>query len=164
MENILNSSDMGILAKMALWFLTEMKNVTLSSMHLLRSAACIAKRGDQVSCEWSRIENLSVVKTAIDALVKLITALSNGKALPCIVVTGKLIVPSSLAFSYMHTNDVSECNPGLQEIAAAPSYPDCVSSIIRLMSYFENNLENIPKNVLQDLEYANWVISKIRIY
>ena len=95
MENILNSSDMGILAKMALWFLTEMKDVTLSSMHLLRSAACIAKLGDQVSCEWSRIENLSVVKTAIDALVKLITALSNGKALPYIVVTGKLLLPSS---------------------------------------------------------------------
>ena len=93
MENILNSSD--ILAKMALWFLTEMKDVTLSSMHLLRSAACIAKLGDQVSCEWSRIENLSVVKTAIDSLVNLITALSNGKALPYIVVTGKLLLPSS---------------------------------------------------------------------
>ena len=63
----------------------------------------------------------------------------------------------------MHTN-MSECNPGLEEITVAPGYSDCASNIIRLMSYFENNLENIPKNVLQDLEYANWVTFKIRIY
>lgn len=79
-DSFLSPSEIGRIAKLCLSFLAAMGPLYPATVLLHSTSKAVAKLGENVIVEWSRVDNFPSVKKAVSSLGDFLVTLRNGTA------------------------------------------------------------------------------------